>query len=53
VRNELGTNVALLRGILFVELPAVFFEVATDLTLLLLRKQCARTGPPEELLEAV
>lgn len=52
-RDELGADVALLRSVLLLERAAVFPEVAPDLALLLLRKQAARTGPPEELLEAV
>ena len=51
--NEFGTDVAFLRSILFVELPAVLFEVPTDLPLLLLGEQRAGTRPPEELLEPV
>ena len=53
VRDELRANVALLCGVLLVELAAELLEVTPDLPLLLLREQCARARAPEELLEAV
>ena len=53
VRNELRADVALLRGVLLLELATVLLEVAPDLPLLLLGEECARARAPEELLEAI
>lgn len=51
--DELGTDITLFRGILLVELSAVFLEVATDLTLLLLCEESGWPWSPEQLFEAI
>lgn len=53
MRDELRADVALLRGVLLLELATVLLEIAPDLPLLLLGEECARARAPEELLEAI
>ena len=53
MRDQLCTDVTLLRRVLLVELPAVLLEGAADLALLLLGEQRPWARTPEELLEAV
>lgn len=53
MRDELRADVALLRCVLFVKLPAVLLEVTANLALLFLGEQSPRAWSPEELLKAV